>query len=114
MTATDAARKVQEKRGYVVVGLPMWSDNHLIPGDTLTRFAGQPLQGCELRVTEPTNRKDWNAQVIAIFGSKAYDKNPARGNMYYRCELIPTQLTGPGNDPTAPDSTRPDSAKETP
>ena len=92
MTATEAAQKMAATRGYVIAGVAR--TNLVGPtaeyiGQFWPTWAGHPLEGYRLRVVGTTDRKDWNRQVLAIFGNKRFDANPAHGNVYFKCELVP-------------------------
>ncbi len=82
--------QLSKSRGYVVVGIPP-GKRPLNLGESLTTFAGYSLTGCELVVRSETDRRDWNALTLLIFGTRktarAGDRNPAKGNRYYRCEV---------------------------
>jgi hypothetical protein len=91
MTATDAALKMMKQRGYVVVaclGEQLPEDEPAV-GNTLDKFAGCFLPCYLLEITEPTDRADWEAQVLAIFGKP---KRPLNGDdltaTFWRCKLI--------------------------
>ena len=90
MTATEAALKMSNERGYVVIGFLIGGAGELlvIPGDSFREFAGELLIGYKLVVLERTNRADWDEQVVAMFGCKSFDKNPWKEkDPFYRCEL---------------------------
>ncbi len=89
MTATEAAMKMQQERGYVVIGFPESVEGH--DGEIVTSFAGQTLLGHNLVVRTETNYADWQAQVAAIFGAKhpANKKHPKKaGQTFFRCDLV--------------------------
>ncbi len=89
MTAEEGAIKLSAECGYVVIGLPQ-EEMILSRGDRLREFAGGVLQKHFLEVGSITNRKDWDRQVLLIFGSSAADPNPRRrGQKFYRCKLLP-------------------------
>lgn len=86
MTAQGAVDKMIAERGYVVVGLR--PETKCGAGYDTGEFAGQLLLRGRLVLYKPTSRKDWQEQVIAIFGDAKYDKNPIeRGQRFFRCRF---------------------------
>jgi hypothetical protein len=76
--ATQAARKMMELRGYVVVGMKHDAEMIPAPGIKCLAFAGMALQNALLILTEPTDRKDWDAQMVYIFGDKTKNRSLAK------------------------------------
>ena len=72
MTPTDYARMLMKSRGYVVVGFRY--DSELIP-EVVHSFGNGRLESCQLRITEKTDRKDWDSQLIAMFGNKQKNRS---------------------------------------
>lgn len=87
--AVEAAERMMAARGYVVIGLHAGGPS-LAAGSTVRDFAQVTLPtGMCLEVRSETNRSDWEAQILALFGSAAPDKNPVElGQRFYRCALV--------------------------
>ncbi len=93
MTATIAAEKMQAERGYVVIGYPGKDRGSASIGMRVRKFAGSLLgEGLALRIDQVTDRADWEAQCIAIFGSAkkgcSGDNAPSDGEEMFRCALV--------------------------
>ncbi len=85
-----AAQWMMKERGYVVIGFqPKQCD--VEQGDSVLRFANQPIPGYELIVTKPTDRADWNGQAEALARVDPSVRNPPRqrGERFFRCILAP-------------------------
>ena len=88
MTATIASVRMMHERGSVIISFP--NGEALTPGWRTSTFANRELKyGLLLEIEAPTDRAEWDRQVLALFGDAKYDKNPhAPGETYYRCKLI--------------------------
>lgn len=91
MTGEAAAVKMQEERGYVVIGFPPPVENEAPIPSIQTEFASTKLLFHKLVITGSTDRADWEAQGVAIFGAKSpVNKRhpPADGQRFFRCTLM--------------------------
>jgi len=83
---TEAMRQLVAVRGYVVLS---FTTKGTIPeiGSTEGPFCDYPITDCEFTLRSETDRKDWDAQCLALHGSSS---GPKRGTRYFRCDLIST------------------------
>ncbi len=93
MKAEDAAAFLQEKRGHVVIGYPPNSEDVPV-GTALIKFCGGPLVSHCIVVSEPTDREDWDEQIVALmvrYGAPVTARNPrpTTGQKFFRCRLEP-------------------------
>lgn len=95
MTATEAACSMELKRGYVVAAVPS-TEPLLERGELLESFLGHRLKYCGLLIVEPTNYRDWNRQVTALFDSCRGDRNESPSYRYYRCKVVARVVQGDG------------------
>jgi len=91
ITPTRAALKASKESGYVVVGF--LHNEIVVPesmiGLVLSTFAGKKLPNHVLKITSLTDRAEWEAQAILLFGNARHDTcPPADGESFYRCELM--------------------------
>jgi hypothetical protein len=94
MTAEEAAVKLQKERGHIVIGYP--PNSALLPmiGNRLYNFAGGALLHFDLVMIGETDRKDWDVQVHALFGTRVPKraKHPVEdGQTFYACTLETAQ-----------------------
>ncbi len=85
-----AAQWMMKERGYVVIGFEPKQCN-VEQGDSVLRFANEPIPGYELIVTKPTDRADWNGQAEALARVDPSVRNPPRqrGERFFQCKLAP-------------------------
>ena len=91
MTGEAAAVKMQKERGYVVIGFPPPVDGEAQIPTIHREFAGALLASHNLMIIGPTDRADWETQVVAIFGPKHRANRshpPLDGERFYRGTLM--------------------------
>lgn len=89
MTADSTALQMVRERGYVVLGIPANATDRYTAGDHTIFWGGRMLLSGELEVLAPTDRADWDAQFVALFGHRKKDKSkPEPGQRFFRCVLI--------------------------
>lgn len=91
-SAIEAARRMMEAFGYVVVGFPQDSDMPAI-GWCLDEWAKNPLPvGTYLEVKEKTDRADWTRQAKDLCLIRQVGAHPKqRGDKFFRCLLVEPQ-----------------------
>ena len=97
MKAEDVAVRLQEKRGYLILGFPI-PGAEIPPGEVFRNFCGGPLVRHTIVTTGPATRHDWDEQIIAImveFGASATADNPRplAGQRFFKARLEPLHAT---------------------
>jgi hypothetical protein len=91
ITPLEAAKRMMAKRGYVVIGYKAGREPDAIrEGYVTVNFAGHYLEdGYALCVTGPSNRQEWDEQMIAIHGNKKRNKGRSvKHATFWRAALV--------------------------
>lgn len=93
MTPVDGLRKVCNKFGFAVVGIPEACEEPICFGSCFDRWAGAELpSGIFLLVTARANRRQWTRQHKLLFSDRPDTNSHTSGARYFQC--VPVDVDG--------------------